>query len=43
MKYSALLFLCVTSLGWAQREPAPVNKEASVTNVPFERILRANQ
>jgi alcohol dehydrogenase (cytochrome c) len=43
MKIPAFLFLCLTPLAWAQFGGPPPNKEAPVTNVPFERILRANQ
>jgi alcohol dehydrogenase (cytochrome c) len=43
MKLHVLLLLFVSSLVWAQRPPAVVNKEAPVTAVPFERILRADR
>ena len=43
MKTPAILLLCLTSLGWAQGGRGPVNRDAPVTNVPFERILNANK
>ena len=39
----ALLALSSTGLLWGQGAPPPVDKEAPVTPVPFDRILRANQ
>jgi len=39
----ALPLLSLSTLAWAQFGPAPANREAPVTPVPFERILRANQ
>lgn len=38
-----LLFATITAPLWAQGGRGPVNREAPVTPVPFERILRANQ
>src|SRR5713101_7574326 len=43
MKNSVMLLLAFSTLGWAQGGRGPVNREAPVTNVPFERILRASQ
>jgi alcohol dehydrogenase (cytochrome c) len=43
MKISATLLLSLAALGWAQQPGPPVSREAPVTNVPFDRILRANQ
>src|SRR2546421_1420999 len=43
MKSTALLFLCFSTLTWAQGGRGPVNRDAPVTDVPFERILKANQ
>src|ERR1700681_1301096 len=42
-KIPAILLFSLAAIGWAQPPGPPVNKEAPVTNVPFERILRANQ
>ena len=39
----ALLLLAVSAVAWAQLEQAPVNREAPVTPVPFERILGAGK
>jgi alcohol dehydrogenase (cytochrome c) len=39
----ALPLLSLSTLAWAQLSQAPVNREAAVSAVPFERILRANQ
>ena len=39
----ALPLFFVSSLIWAQPPEAPVNRDAPVSPVPFERILRANQ
>src|SRR6476659_395496 len=36
-------FVSLTGLVFAQGRGGPVNREAPVTNVPFERILKANQ
>jgi alcohol dehydrogenase (cytochrome c) len=43
MKTQAILFLSLAALGFAQGGRGPVNREAPVTNVPFERILGATQ
>jgi alcohol dehydrogenase (cytochrome c) len=43
MKKRAILLLCAAGLLRAQGGPPAAAKEAPVTNVPFERILRANQ
>src|SRR5580698_8645033 len=43
MKISATLLLSLAALGWAQQPGPPVSREAPVTSVPFDRILRANQ
>jgi alcohol dehydrogenase (cytochrome c) len=44
MTIRLLLFITITAPLWAQGGfGAPVNREAPVTPVPFERILRANQ
>ncbi|HTA42470.1 MAG TPA: PQQ-dependent dehydrogenase, methanol/ethanol family [Bryobacteraceae bacterium] len=43
MKSRAMLLLCAAGLLRAQGGPAPVNREAIVSSVPFERILHANQ
>jgi len=43
MKIPACFLLFLAPAIWAQRGPEPANKEAPVTPVPFERILRANQ
>src|SRR5437773_9328656 len=43
MKSPTLLLLCFSTLTWAQGGRGPVNRDAPVTNVPFERILKANQ
>src|ERR1700680_4540708 len=42
MKIQACLLLALSALARAQFGP-PVNREASVTSVPFERILHADQ
>src|ERR1044071_5424704 len=38
-----LLFACAATNGLAQGRGGPANREAPVTPVPFERILRSNQ
>jgi alcohol dehydrogenase (cytochrome c) len=43
MRTCALLALSSSGLLWAQGPPPPVNKEAAVTPVPFDRILRASR
>jgi alcohol dehydrogenase (cytochrome c) len=43
MKNRAVIFLCLAVGAWGQQGRPPVNREAPVTPVPFERILRANQ
>jgi len=43
MTKCVLAFVSLTGLVFAQGRGGPVNREAPVTNVPFERILRANQ
>ena len=43
MKTRAMLLLCAAGLLRGQGGTAFVNKEAVVSSVPFERILRANQ
>lgn len=44
MKIRLLLFITITSPIWAQAgRGGPQNREAHVTPVPFDRILRANQ
>jgi alcohol dehydrogenase (cytochrome c) len=47
MKTYLCLVLSLAPLGWAQEGPgrggAPLNREAPVTPVPFERILSANK
>ncbi len=43
MKIPASLILALAALGWAQPPGPAANREAPVTSVPFERILRANQ
>src|SRR5438552_5305216 len=43
MKTPVILLLSLSALGWAQGGRGPVNRDAPVTDVPFERILRANQ
>ena len=40
---SAVPFVILSAVAWAQLNQAPVNREAPVTAVPFERILHANQ
>jgi alcohol dehydrogenase (cytochrome c) len=42
MKIPAIPLLSLAAFGWAQPQPT-VSREAPVTSVPFERILRANQ
>src|SRR5579862_8596523 len=39
---SAVAILIFSAVAWGQ-PPAPQNREANVSAVPFERILRANQ
>jgi alcohol dehydrogenase (cytochrome c) len=41
MKIPVLLLLSVASLAWSQGR-GPVNRDAPVTNVPFDRILHAD-
>src|SRR5438105_13723711 len=41
MKMRAFALLTLAGLLGAQNVPAPVNREAAVTNVPFERIQNA--
>jgi alcohol dehydrogenase (cytochrome c) len=43
MKMRAFALLTLTGLLRAQGVPPPVNREAPVTNVPFERIQRADK
>ena len=43
MKIQALLLVGVSSLAFAQFQGAPANKEAPVSDVPFDRILHAAQ
>src|SRR5580692_6202605 len=43
IRMCALLALSSTGLLWAQGAPPPVNKEAAVNPVPFDRILNASQ
>ncbi|MBZ5633500.1 MAG: PQQ-dependent dehydrogenase, methanol/ethanol family [Acidobacteriia bacterium] len=43
MTKCVLAFVSLTGLLFAQGGRGPVNREAPVTNVPFERILKANQ
>src|SRR5258708_26051846 len=43
MKTQTIAALLTAALAWAQGPPPPANKEAPVTPVPFERVLRANQ
>jgi alcohol dehydrogenase (cytochrome c) len=43
MKIQFLLLLSLGGLSQAQFEPPPVNREASVSNVPFDRILHADK
>ena len=43
MKTPVILLLSLAALGWAQGGRGPVNREAPVTNVPFERILGASK
>ena len=42
MKIQTFLLLCFTSFLWAQ-PGGPINREAPVTKVPFDRLLRATQ
>ena len=43
MTKSLLLIVCAATTALAQGRGGPVNREAPVTPVPFERILRSNQ
>ena len=43
MKRLLLLLACTATTAFAQGRGGPVNREAPVTPVPFERILRSNQ
>src|SRR5580658_6933553 len=43
MKIQGFLLLAVGALAWGQGGRGPVNKEAHINGVPFERILGANQ
>src|SRR6204780_3694954 len=43
IRLCALLALSSSGLLWAQGAPPPVNKEAAVNPVPFDRILKADQ
>src|SRR6188508_1760087 len=43
MMKSLLLIVCAATTVLAQGRGGPVNREAPVTPVPFERILRSNQ
>jgi alcohol dehydrogenase (cytochrome c) len=43
MKLAVFALLASAPLAWSQGGPPPVNKEAPVNAVPFERILRADQ
>src|ERR1051326_2711393 len=43
MKLRAFLLILLTASAWAQGRGGPANREAPVTPVPFERILKANQ
>ena len=43
MKIPAFLLLSLPALMWAQGRGGPANRVANVTDVPFERILKANQ
>ena len=43
MTKCVLAFVSVTGLMFAQGRGGPVNRDAPVTDVPFERILKANQ
>jgi alcohol dehydrogenase (cytochrome c) len=43
MTKCVLAFVSLTGFLFAQGGRGPVNREAPVTNVPFERILKANQ
>ena len=43
MTKCVLAFVSVAGLMFAQGRGGPVNRDAPVTDVPFERILKANQ
>ena len=43
MKIQAILLVSLSALAWAQGRGGPANREAPVSAVPFERILRADQ
>ena len=43
MMKKLLLFACAATTVFAQGRGGPANREAPVTPVPFERILRSNQ
>ncbi len=43
MKPRALLVLAIPALMWAQGRGGPPSREAKVNDVPFDRILKANQ
>ena len=41
MRFQAVLLLSLAPLAWAQRNNEPVNRDAPVTPVPFDRLLQA--
>src|SRR5438552_19012567 len=43
MKLRVFLLVSLTASIWAQGRGGPGNREAPVTSVPFDRILKANQ
>jgi alcohol dehydrogenase (cytochrome c) len=43
MKLRVLSLVCLPAAMWAQGRGGPVNRIANVTDVPFDRILKANQ
>src|SRR5690348_4056976 len=43
MKTPLVFLLCAASLLWSQGRGGPVNRDAPVTNVPFDRILHADR
>ena len=41
MKIPAILLLAISAMGWAQGGRGPVNRDAPVTAVPFNRVLNS--